>query len=124
MITLQVRNNINNRGSAYIPDVSVFTGAIIPNPNWIGSDSVCLTTGEPWFPFRIIKKSEIVSSSIPIEYNTPKTNRNVFQAKGTKGNQYTITRQGTQWSCTCVGFGFRKDCKHINAAKKMLDKSV
>ena len=124
MITLQIRNNINNRGSAYIPDVSVFTGDIIPNPNWIGSDSLCLSTGETWFPFRIIKKSEIVSSSTPIEYNAPKTDRNVFQAKGTKGNQYTITRGGTQWSCTCVGFGFRKDCKHINAAKKMLDKSV
>lgn len=124
MITLQVKNNINNRGSAYIPDIQNFTGAIIPNPKWVSGDSLCLTTGETRFPFRVIKKSEIVSSSIPIEYTPPKNDRNMFLAKGTKGNQYTITRERTQWSCTCVGFGFRKDCKHINAAKKLLDKSI
>lgn len=123
MITLQVRNNINNRGSAYIPNIQKFTGAIIPNPKWVSDDSLCLTTGETRFPFRIIKKSEIVSSSIPIEYTALKNDKNEFQIMGTKGNQYTITREGTRWSCTCVGFGFRKDCKHINIAKKMLDKS-
>jgi hypothetical protein len=124
MITVQVKQNIFNKGAAYIPDVVEYTGAIIPNPKWVGADSICLTTGDITFPFRIINKANIVSSSVAITYNAPKSNRNVFQAKGNKGNIYTITREGTNWSCTCVGFGFRRDCRHVNAAKKFLDRST
>lgn len=124
MITVQVKNNIPVKGSAIIPDVETYTGNIIANPKWLGDDHICLTTGEAWFPYRMIKKANIVSSSIDIAYSAPKTDKNIFEAKGSKGNIYTITRENSNWSCTCVGFGFRRACKHVVAAKKLLDKAA
>lgn len=120
MPTFQVRNNIINRGSAYIPDVETFTGSIIPNPKWVGDDCLCLSTGDPSFPFRIIRKSEIIGNQ---GIEPAKQDKNIFAVEGSKGNKYIVTREGASWSCTCVGFGFRRDCKHVVASKKLLNKS-
>lgn len=119
MITVSVKQNLFNKGCAPISDIVKYTGTMMKNPSWVDSDHICLTTGDSSFTFRIIKKSNIVDSSTAIMYNAPKSDRNVFEAKGSKGNVYTITREKSTWSCTCVGFGFRRDCKHIAAAKKM-----
>ena len=34
---------------------------------------------------------------------------------GSKGNQYTVTQELGTWSCTCTGFKFHGDCKHIRS---------
>jgi hypothetical protein len=31
--------------------------------------------------------------------------------------QYTVKFNGMYWSCTCVGFGFRRHCRHIQQVK-------
>lgn len=36
----------------------------------------------------------------------------------TGGKSYTVTFDGMYWNCECVGFGFRKDCRHINQVKE------
>ncbi len=33
--------------------------------------------------------------------------------KGSKGNEYTITEHSGNLSCTCSGFRFRGNCKHV-----------
>lgn len=33
-------------------------------------------------------------------------------------SQYKVSFNGIQWSCTCVGFGFRRDCKHVKKIKQ------
>ena len=40
-----------------------------------------------------------------------------WEVQGSKGNTYTVRFDG-RWSCTCPGFNFRRECKHINAKKK------
>ena len=37
--------------------------------------------------------------------------------EGSKGNKYTVTLTGNQWSCTCVGFNYRRKCKHVQLRK-------
>jgi len=38
----------------------------------------------------------------------------VFAVQGSKGNKYTVKCvKNDIWNCTCVGFGFRGNCKHI-----------
>ena len=44
-----------------------------------------------------------------------------FEIPNSKGTGfYTVTRRHGQWNCTCVGFGFRRKCKHIEIAKSQL----
>jgi hypothetical protein len=40
----------------------------------------------------------------------------VTSSKGDKS--YAVTFDGTFWNCECVGFGFRKDCKHVKEIKE------
>ena len=37
--------------------------------------------------------------------------------KGSKGDEYRITESGGNFSCTCSGFKFRSQCRHIESLK-------
>jgi hypothetical protein len=43
---------------------------------------------------------------------------------GSKGNTYTVTEENETWSCTCSGFVFRGQCRHITETKSSLDKQI
>lgn len=120
MITVRVRQTLYNKGIACIPSIQEYTGDLIKNPSWVGSDSICLTTREPRFPFRIIKKHKIVD-----QVDTPKetSDYNEFEVRGSKGDIYKVIRDKNTWTCTCLGFEFRHSCKHILAGQKYLERT-
>lgn len=79
---------------------------------------LCLTTGIKNFPVRVIDRSMIVNSEkqplfILDEFFGVTERRKV---EGSKGNTYELTKTNGKWSCTCPGFEYRKDCKHVRAA--------
>lgn len=37
--------------------------------------------------------------------------------KGSNGKEYSITKVGSKYSCTCPGFSFRHTCKHVTELK-------
>ena len=37
----------------------------------------------------------------------------VVEVKGSKGQTYFLSNPGEGWHCTCPGFTFRGECKHI-----------
>lgn len=37
----------------------------------------------------------------------------VWQVTGSRGDSYTVNESQGNWSCTCSGFKFRGECKHI-----------
>jgi hypothetical protein len=121
VVTLRVLNANGDKSHLYASDVirqvSEYTGKILPNPKWISSDCICLSTGDTLFPFRIIDRERIVDLGAPVAAaSKPRTE--TFIVNGSKpGTTYTVTRDGSHWSCTCVGFGFRKDCKHVRECK-------
>jgi hypothetical protein len=40
------------------------------------------------------------------------------EVKSSKGEKtYLVTFNGSAWNCSCVGFGFYRDCKHIKEIK-------
>jgi hypothetical protein len=41
-----------------------------------------------------------------------------------KGSKYTVTFEDGSATCTCVGFSFRKNCRHLGEADAILKSSV
>ncbi len=49
-----------------------------------------------------------------------------WKVRGSKGNEYIVTQRGSDsrqifFSCTCVGYGFRRKCKHVDSIKKQIE---
>lgn len=40
-----------------------------------------------------------------------------WKVKGSKGDIYTVSITNNHWNCTCSGFGFRRNCKHVEQTK-------
>lgn len=120
MPTFKVKNPLWIFKNSFAPNVRVdefntYIGEVVPNPKWVPSDRICISTGDAGFPFRVVDRSRVVEiSGVP---QTEATNRPVtqtFEVAGSKGNSYTVVRHGERWTCSCPAFSFRRECKHIN----------
>jgi len=48
--------------------------------------------------------------------------KELFEVEGSRGNKYIVKQAANgSWSCECVGFGYRNDCKHIANCKLILN---
>jgi hypothetical protein len=117
-VTIRVRDPRNARvfAAGVVREFNEYTGKILPNPKWVAQDAITLSTGISEFPFRVIDRERIIGlgEAAPVAAARSET----FIVQGSKpGSTYTVTRDGSHWSCTCVGFGFRKDCKHVRECK-------
>ena len=79
-------------------------------------------TGAPEHPVSEFNaKSQHV---VKIEYLTGSatqvaTDKKAWKVKSTDGKKfYIVERVNGKFSCTCTGFEFRKDCKHVGAVSK------
>lgn len=118
MITVKVRNPLWNRKHVFafpIQEFNYYTGEVVPNPRWCNDDQFCLTTGNPDFPFRVIDKNNVVGAGKPKRVES--SIKTVSVAGSKPGQSYLVTMNGSNTSCTCVGFGYRGDCKHIGIAR-------
>lgn len=41
----------------------------------------------------------------------------IWQVAGSKGNVYTVNLHNGQWTCTCPGHQFRRQCRHVEELK-------
>ena len=81
----------------------------------VGPDELALTTGNPEWPVRVIRRSKIVKiDGVAVE--AIKTISITKIVKGSKGNEYVVTGTNGKWHCTCPGFQFRNSCKHTQEA--------
>lgn len=100
------------------PAFHVYEGKILPSYKWLNDREFCLSGDQNW-PIRVINLStvediELVSG----ELKEIKTDIETFVVDGSKGNKYTVTRSKQGWKCTCPGFGFRGQCKHVSELSK------
>ena len=107
----------NRKAYAYpIAQYQSYTGTVLPNPSWVSADQICIGTGNVDFPFRVIEKARIQGYSQASA--VPEAQKRTWAVPGTKpGQNYLVTREGAQWGCNCVGFGYRRSCTHVVTAK-------
>ena len=121
MVTVKVRNTLYKKRNLYssgtvIPEYNTYTGQVITNPPWVALDSICLTTGIVEYPFRVISKSDIITGENQVVQSNTRT---AWEIAGSNGKKYLVTRNGGQWSCNCVGYGYRRHCSHVVSAKSL-----
>jgi hypothetical protein len=123
IVTVQVKNPQWSQRSKYafpMEEFNTYTGEVVPSPRWVGPDQICIGTGNVSFPFRVIDLDRIhgqTSEMAPADESL----RSSWTVAGSKAGQtYLVTRQGLQWSCNCLGFGYRRSCTHINQAKSLI----
>lgn len=80
---------------------------------------LCLTTGLADFKVRVIDRTLIMNSQPQPLFALDELLFGITERRrveGSKGAVYELTKANGKWSCTCPGFEFRKDCKHVRAA--------
>ena len=119
-VTIKVRNQLYNKRNCYAFPIAEFTeysGTILPSPRWLDNTQLCLSTGIAEFPYRVIAKADILGLSNKVA--TKADLQTVWTIPGSKaGTVYIVTREGTRWSCNCLGYGFKRTCSHVRIAKE------
>ncbi len=77
----------------------------------VSADELALTTGNPEWPVRVIRRDRILSiDGRSVAHAQVSVETRIV--KGSKGQDYVLTRNGGRWTCSCPGFQFRRSCKH------------
>lgn len=64
------------------------------------------------FNLRKIVNIELVSGTVT-KVNFAKQSKVIsIEVDGSNGKKYTVTNKSGNWTCTCPGFQFRRQCKH------------
>lgn len=100
-------------------------GRVIAPKPWTRANTVWFETNCPDVPVREIRISSIWDSK-PIQGSidqTATTVEPVVAAKtwtftGSQQNQYTVQKQARSWTCSCPGFQFRRQCRHVEQVRK------
>ena len=116
---VKVRNHLypmRNRYAYPIPEFNTYEGEQVPNPKWVLPGTICLATGDPNWPMRVLDADSIVNAdadSKTVSVTVSVADNKVFQVAGSKGASYTVTIGSKGSHCSCPGFSFRNTCKHI-----------
>lgn len=121
-VTIKVKNPVWPMRRAYasymhIPEFNEYTGTVVRGHKAIREGQIGLTTDDPSFSLRVIDIDRIVGMEDSVAI-APREDFKTWTMKGSKGNEYLVTMDRGNYSCTCPGFGFRRACKHVDEAKK------
>jgi hypothetical protein len=91
-----------------------YTGTVGRNDSRAPEGSFVLLSNDPIMPIRVIALRNVIKLKYKDGTAIQKKEQvtKIWQVKGSKGQYYTITKDGGKINCSCPGFQFRKTCKH------------
>lgn len=93
-------------------ELVAYQGDIAPSAKYDPPNTFRMSTDISDFPFRVIYyKNTISINTNPVEYVEQK--EEVRTVQGSKGNIYTVRTIGGVSTCSCPGFLYNKNCKHL-----------
>lgn len=118
-VTYRVRNIYFRVENPYVNEW--VDGIVLPNHKFVNPNAFVLRVNCQLAPVREFNLKSVVD----IQYfdGTEAATINVdsevktLVVKGSKGNKYLVTKEGTKVTCDCVGFQYRKACKHLELIK-------
>jgi hypothetical protein len=106
--------------SSNLSTTTTKSGVVTRSEHYDDPDTFRLATGDRSFPFSVVPldhvKEIIYEDGSKGETHTQKIiTISAWQVKSDsrKGGFYTVTRDGNHYSCDCLGFQYRKSCRHI-----------
>lgn len=120
-VTVKVRHpqwsNAHAYASGVIREFEEFTGTVLPIEKWQNPREVLnLSTEVRKFPRRMLYLSDIVEiGGKKVKPKIKVAQTRVLHVQGSKGDVYTVTVGDGFKTCTCAGFTFRRNCRHVNA---------
>ncbi len=96
-------------------------GVVIPSYPGAVPNSFMMRTSCKNVPIRVVGMGSVVN----LEYTDGTVAKKgkvddavkTLEVKGSKGEKYIVIKEGSKVSCTCVGFQFRRTCKHLAMIK-------
>lgn len=114
VIKVRVRYNQGPRMIPPQPDHSIYEGKVLSPYKWLNDRQFCMTGNDDW-PIRVIHMDLVEDiQMLSGSFKNVDTGVKVYEVPGSKGAKYKVTRNSKGWTCTCAGFQFRKQCKHIS----------
>lgn len=114
-VSIQTKWRSNILGQEF--DLNTFTGTVVPNPKWLDQDYVSIRTGKVEYPISYIHKKFIVG----FDFSADRSVERIFQVTSkSSGKMYNVISANGDVTCDCMGFQFRRKCKHSDAVKKVL----
>ena len=111
----------NEQGSAMIPPQPTsleYEGKVLPSYSWLTDRQFCLSGNKDW-PIRVLNMDYIENIELLAgSFKEVNTDTKVYEIPGSKGSKYIVTSNNKGWTCTCPGFQFRKQCKHVSELSK------
>lgn len=101
---------------------SSFEGTVVTPDKWMSKNDFSVMTGKKDYPISTINIGNVfdiqyISGSSENKLDTKKRTFKVFSKKSNKN--YTVVVSEGSAACDCVGFSFRRTCKHVT---KVLNK--
>jgi hypothetical protein len=111
---------VRDRYKCFTPEFLTYEGERLATPDWVESDSLCLSApipgGQRIIPLARVVSIDAVAVAAPVKPEKPPSDR-VVRIQGDGGKEYLVTIRGGHRSCTCTGYGFRRKCKHLLLAE-------
>lgn len=95
---------------------------VLKSEKWFKPDQFKISSDCNHMSFRVISMNNVISINGSTTSESSNNNTQIVHIEGSKGNKYTVTIQNNNQaiSCTCPGFQFRNQCKHLQKAVEKL----
>lgn len=123
LVSVTTRYPSNLLGKEF--DDTTTVGRVVPIPVYwkdeVGN-TFAVETGKSYHPISLIYTHRVIDLKILEGKELSKSDFSKLitikaTVGGSKGNVYNVTSTGNKWTCTCTGFEFRNQCKHIAQVK-------
>ena len=86
---------------------------LVTNLPWLKPDQIAVTNPNHPNGVSVIHLDKIISLKSNKATIKLDSDYKEWTVTGSKGNQYLVIRQEGKYNCSCPGYQFRKNCKHV-----------